>query len=153
VSSHTTYFCDVCNQDLDNEGDRDGRSAVCNESPGWCGWATFNVPVTGSTGFRYTDEVHVCAHCLADPEFEDREWGEIHGYDFESRQNLVAGRQHAAIFEAAQESIGTKTRWGWTGVRQKFERYWNLGPRLDDGRFNSTDRVYVRAGAKEAPDA
>lgn len=131
MSSHTTYFCDHCNSDHDIQHPEDEGHAVCYDGlPTYAGWAEFRKPYTGYTGRPMMAENHVCAHCLADPEFADHDYGEVAEWDTESLQSVAAGAAHAAMYADALESIGN-SRWP-HGVRQVFGDGRLHGPRPHD---------------------
>jgi len=146
MSTHTTHFCDDCNSDRDrSHGDDDGHAINYSEYPVGDGWAEFGKPYTDSLGYTRTADYHVCAHCLADPEFDPVRYGAISDWDTQSRENLEKGRKHAEAFAWAEEHLGTRDRWGWRGVRQVFGDGWRTGPKLEDGRFSPSDKVYAKA--------
>lgn len=140
MSTHTTHFCDHCNADHDiTHGDDDGHAITYSEYPPGDGWAEFRA---GRPKSIHADEIHICAHCLADPDFEPDEGWWIAEWDGESKDNLARGRAHAERFRWAQEHLGTKDRWGFRGVRQVFVRVaYRVGPKLEDGRFSPSDRT------------
>lgn len=145
MSTHTTHFCDCCNSDREtSRSDDDGRAVTYSEYPVGDGWAEFGKPYTDRWGDKQTAEYHVCAHCLADPEFDQFGYGAIPDWDTHSQENLENGRKHAGAFQWAQENLGTWERFGWRGVRQVFDKYdygYQPGPKLADGRFSTSDKV------------
>jgi hypothetical protein len=150
VSTHTTYFCDACNSDYDiSAGEDDGHAINHGGLPAYDGWAEFQKPYTDSAGHRRMADYHVCAHCLAAPDFEPDRWGEVPEWDDASRKSLEAGRKHGEAFAWAEQHLGTADRFGWRGVRQVFGSYaygYRIGPKLEDGRFSTSDRpVAARA--------
>lgn len=143
MSTHTTYFCDCCNSDrMSDRGDDDGHAVNYGELPTYDGWATFEKPYTDSLGYKRTAEWHVCAHCLADPEFDSTDYGKIGDWDSSSLESFEKARKHAEAFAWAQEHLGTPEKWYVRGVRQVFGSvgYW-VGPKMADGRFSPSDRV------------
>jgi hypothetical protein len=149
MSTHTTYFCDHCNTDHDYDGSG-GAQAINYDYPQMDGWAEFQEPYTSRLGYAATNEIHICAHCLADPEFEPRTAWKIGSWDDESRKNLAKGRAAAEAYDWALEHLGTRSdRWPYrSGVRQVIDDGYGrqFGPLFEDGRLNSEDRVYARAG-------
>jgi hypothetical protein len=154
MSTHTTYFCDWCNQDHDASYDG-GASGINYEYPPSDGWAEFGLPYTDSLGYAATSEVHVCSRCLAIPEFEPRPRWTIADWDTTSKENLEKGRKHAEAFDWAQEHLGTyDKRWcSYQGVRQVFNTGGSfgygylVGPKLSDGRFSPSDKPIVASVA------
>lgn len=144
MSTHTTYFCDECNSDHDIQHGDDEGHAINYEYPAFDGWAVFQRPYTASGGYKSTEEFHICAHCLADPEFNPEGYGSVPEWDTQSCENVEKGRRHAEAFTWAQEHLGTPdTRWSTIrGVLQVFGggSYWT-GPKMHDGRFSTSDRV------------
>lgn len=148
MSTHTTYFCDQCNSDRDiTHGDDDGHAINFGELSTYDGWAEFEKPYVDRWGDTRNAEYHICAHCLADPEFSPGSFGKVSEWDTESRKNLEKGRKHAEAFAWAEEHLGSRDRWGYRGVRQVFGSYpygYEPGPRLEDGRFSTSDKVRER---------
>lgn len=146
MSTHTTHFCDNCNQDRDADhrhGD-EGNAVTYSEYPVGDGWAVFEEPYVDSLGYDRKAEVHICAYCLASPEFKPRSRWAIPDWDDDSRRNFERGRAHAEAFVHAQETLGRRDRWGWRGVRQALGHNpygYEVGPKLADGRFRSDDAV------------
>lgn len=154
MGSHTTYFCDRCNQDRDASWDGGASSVTYSEYPAGDGWAEFKVPYTDSGGYSSTYEVNVCAHCLADPNFTPKPNWQIADWDNDSRERVENGRRLAEAFAWAEEALGTPGRWGRReGVRQVFHDrdgapYGHcVGPKLDDGSWSTqfADWEYERA--------
>jgi hypothetical protein len=145
MSTHTTYFCDHCNYDRETtRGSDDGSAITYTEYPVGDGWATFEEPYIDSFGHNRRAEVHICAYCLASPEFEPRPRWTIPEWDTESCKNFERGRAHAEAFVRAQETLGTRDRWGWRGVQQAlgYQPYGYLvGPKLANGKFEARDAV------------
>lgn len=136
MGSHTTYFCDYCNDDHDIQHGEDDGHAICFNYPVGDGWAEFQVPYTNSLGHTNTRDVHICAHCLADPDFEPKRNWKISEWDTASKENFEKGRVHADLFAHALETLGTHGRWGATGVTQVFDGHgYTHGPKLEDGSF------------------
>lgn len=147
MSTHTTHFCDCCNGDREiTHGDDDGHAINYSEIPTYDGWAEFEKSYIDRSGDKRTAEYHVCARCLADPDFDQSHYGAVAGWDTQSRENLEKGRKHADAFAWAQEHLGTPDRWGFPrGVRQVFDGSYaygyRVGPKFADGRFSASDRV------------
>lgn len=152
MSSHTTYYCDNCNQDGDQGYDGPG---VCAEGyPLSDGWAVFTVPVV-SAGYKFEDEIHVCADCCADPDFEPHHTWEVRKWDDESLKNLADGRAAADRYVWAREHLGRQADFGWTGVRQvspaaSHPYGYEHGPRMEDSRFATWERPRVPVAAPSA---
>jgi hypothetical protein len=145
MSTHTTHFCDYCNSDRDisyGHNDDDGHAINYSEYPVGDGWAEFLKPYTDRLGYKRDAEYHICAHCLADPEFDPSRYGKIAEWDKASQENLEKGRKHGEMYAWADENLGSRDRWGRRGVRQVFGDvgYW-FGPKMADGRFSPSDRV------------
>lgn len=144
MSTHTTYFCDYCNSDHDTDYS-DGRQAISHDYPPHAGWAEFEAPYVGYFGDTLKAEIHVCAHCLADPEFEPRRGWTLPKWDDAARENVAAGRKLAEAYEWALEHLGRRDQWGVAGVRQVLEEFYGYGhrpgPRFEDGRFRTDDVV------------
>lgn len=149
MSTHTTYFCDHCNSDHESDRRYDGGASAItySEYPVGDGWAEFEKPYTDRGGDRRTEELQVCAHCLADPEFDPASYGAIPEWDTGSRENFEKGRKHAEIYADALERLGTPDRWGRRGVTQVFDDAtsypygYQPGPKLADGRFSTSDQI------------
>jgi hypothetical protein len=152
MSSHTTYFCDVCNSDRETQQSADdGRAVTYTEYPVGDGWAEFTKRRASGYG---EDEMHVCAHCLASPDFDGPWEGfAVSEWDENSAKNVEKGRAHAEVFRHAQETLGTWDRWYWRGVKQVFDSAtsypygYRVGPKMEDGRFSPGDQVYERRAA------
>lgn len=151
MSTHTTHFCDYCNSDRDitwGHNDGDGHAVNYSEYPVGDGWAEFQKPYTDFSGRPSTYDVHICAHCLAEPEFDSARWGKVSEWDSESQQNIEKGRKHGEAFAWAEEHLSSPARFGRRGVRQVFgDVGYSFGPRMADGRFCTSDRVIERRAA------